>query len=177
MQHLAERGLSLPPAGCRATARCSASLQGGRRRSSPSSRACGRAGRRAQHCREVGKALAEMHLAGRRFQIARERAVLSGWRPLWDKAARSRRRGGARPSATRLRRTCHLEANWPNDLPAGVIHADLFPDNVFFLGDDLSGLIDFYFACNDLLAYDVAICLNAWCFERIIPSTSPRARR
>ncbi len=60
----------------------------------------------------------------------------------------------------------HLEAHWPKDLPAGVIHADLFPDNVFFLGDKLSGLIDFYFACNDLLAYDVSICLNAWCFEK-----------
>jgi homoserine kinase type II len=59
-----------------------------------------------------------------------------------------------------------LHASWPSTLPTGVIHADLFPDNVFFLGDSLSGLIDFYFACIDALAYDVAICLNAWCFEQ-----------
>ena len=58
-----------------------------------------------------------------------------------------------------------LQANWPKSLPEGVAHADLFPDNVFFVGDKLSGLIDFYFACDDFLAYDLAICLNAWCFE------------
>ena len=70
----------------------------------------------------------------------------------------------------------HLEQNWPKDLPKGIIHADLFPDNVFFLHDELTGLIDFYFACNDFWAYDLAICLNAWCFEPDLSFNVTKAR-
>ncbi len=121
----------------------------------------------ARHCREVGKALAALHLAGEGFEIERPNALsVEGWKVLWDKAeARADEveaglREEIRPEID------FLAAHWPKDLPAGVIHADLFQDNVFFLGDELSGLIDFYFACNDLLAYDVSICLNAWCFEK-----------
>ncbi|MBW9073197.1 homoserine kinase [Agrobacterium deltaense] len=121
----------------------------------------------AKHCREVGKALAAMHLAGEGFEIKRPNALsVEGWKVLWDKSedradeVDKGLKDEIRPEID------YLAAHWPKDLPAGVIHADLFQDNVFFLGDELSGLIDFYFACNDLLAYDVSICLNAWCFEK-----------
>jgi homoserine kinase type II len=69
-----------------------------------------------------------------------------------------------------------LESAWPAELPKGVIHADLFPDNVFFRDHELSGLIDFYFACTDFLAYDIAVCLNAWCFEPDLSFNVTKAR-
>jgi homoserine kinase type II len=121
----------------------------------------------AMHCREVGKALAALHLAGADFPLSRPNALaIDGWRQLWD---------GSRDRADEVEEGLAREVDgdfevlardWPVSLPTGVIHADLFPDNVFFLGDRLSGLIDFYFACNDFYAYDIATCLNAWCFEK-----------
>lgn len=121
----------------------------------------------AKHCREVGRALAAMHLAGEGFEIRRPNALsLAGWRDLWDRSEARADEVEKGLSAEIRGEMSDLEAHWPKDLPSGVIHADLFPDNVFFIGDRLSGLIDFYFACNDLLAYDVSICLNAWCFEK-----------
>lgn len=115
------------------------------------------------HCGPVGEALAGLHLAGKDFALKRPNALsVAGWRPLFEGSRHHIDDGLAHELQAELD---FLEANWPKDLPSGVIHADLFNDNVFFLHDRLSGLIDFYFACNDLLAYDVAICLNAWCFE------------
>ena len=119
------------------------------------------------HCAAVGEALARLHLAGRGFQAeAREclvdRKLAAALRARQGRGATACGRAFAREIAKELDA---LEKSWPRELPQGVIHADLFPDNVFFLGDKLSGLIDFYFACTDTLAYDVAICLNAWCFE------------
>jgi homoserine kinase type II len=120
----------------------------------------------AAHCAGVGDALAKMHLAGHDFPLFRKNPLaVAGWRPLFDRAAD---RADSVQVGLRdfiARELDHLEAHWPSDLPLGVIHGDLFPDNVFFLGDKLSGLIDFPFSCNDILAFDVAICLNAWCFE------------
>ena len=132
---------------------------------------------RVSHCAELGKAMAELHLDGRDYDGFRKNALdVSGWRPLFDQSA-----AGADSVSPRLgqeisRELDYLEANWPQELPSGVIHADLFPDNVFFLGDELSGLIDFYFACNDAFAYDIAICLNAWCFEPDLSFNVTKAR-
>jgi homoserine kinase type II len=119
-----------------------------------------------RHCGPVGKALAGLHVAGRGFQLTRANALgPGGWRPLFDRFA-ARADEIAPGLAGTIGQELHfLDANWPTGLDQGVIHADLFPDNVFFLGDTLSGLIDFYFACNDALAYDIAVTLNAWCFE------------
>jgi len=121
----------------------------------------------AAHCAGVGEVLAKMHLAGHDFSMSRANALsVKGWRPLFDAAAARADELQHGLSGFIAAELDYLEGGvWPHDLPRGVIHADLFPDNAFFLGERLSGIIDFTFACNDTLAYDVAICLNAWCFE------------
>lgn len=119
-----------------------------------------------QHCTELGASMARLHLAGSDFDGHRTNNMsVSGWEKLVT--ATRDRADEVVPglSSTIVDELDHIGQNWPSDLPEGIIHADLFPDNVFFLGDRLSGLIDFYFACNDAFAYDIAICINAWCFE------------
>lgn len=125
-----------------------------------------------EHCGPLGEAMARMHVAGADFPHARANDLsVAGWQSLF--ATVETRADEIAPGLAQTIRTelDALTAQWPKDLPTGLIHADLFPDNVFFLPDSdsrkdrLSGLIDFYFACTDILAYDIAICLNAWCFE------------
>ena len=122
---------------------------------------------RTEHCVGVGAALARLHVAGQDFAMSRRNALtVDSWRPLL--AASAARAGEVQQglAAVLEEELDFLETNWPIELPSGICHADLFPDNVFFVGNKLSGLIDFYFACNDFFAYDLAVCLNAWCFER-----------
>ena len=129
------------------------------------------------HCREVGAAMARMHAAGSGFTLTRTNALgFAGWQPLFERFA---------ANADQIHPELHgaiageletLAPLWPTGLPAGVIHADLFPDNVFFRGETLSGLIDFYFACNDAFAYDIAIALNAWCFEQDVSFNLTKGR-
>jgi len=119
-----------------------------------------------KHCQLLGRALAEMHLAGRDFELYRPNDLsVGGWRPLFESCADRADEVAPGLAAELETELGALEQAWPGGLPEGVIHADLFPDNVFFRHGELSGFIDFYFACNDLLAYDLAVCLNAWCFE------------
>jgi len=121
---------------------------------------------RVEHCGPVGRALAELHVAGMDYAPRRVNALgAQGWRPLLSRC--EPRADEVHPGLAAELNTSltQILAAWPPALPEGHIHADLFPDNVFFLDDHLSGLIDFYFAATDFFAYDVAVCLNAWCFE------------
>ncbi|ODR97833.1 homoserine kinase [Methyloceanibacter superfactus] len=119
-----------------------------------------------EHCAGLGQVLAQFHIAGADFPMARGNDLsLPGWQALYDDVKENADTVIPGLKDEIARELAHLETHWATGLPVGVIHADLFPDNVFFLDDKVSGLIDFYFACNDMLAYDVAVCLNAWCFE------------
>jgi len=120
----------------------------------------------AQHCAALGGALAKLHLAGQDFGMTRPNALsFDSWAPLFAQAEAQADTVSDRLAERTRRELGALKDVWPQGLPTGIIHADLFTDNVFFIGAEVSGLIDFYFACTDAFAYDVAICLNAWCFE------------
>jgi homoserine kinase type II len=128
----------------------------------------GRSPRRVQgwHCAALGGALARLHLAGADFTLSRGNDLsVSGWRRLFETCRAGADSVMAGLEAELAAELDEIERCWPGALPHGVIHADLFPDNVFFEGGTLTGIIDFYFACVDVIAYDLAVCLNAWCFE------------
>ncbi|MDB5448814.1 MAG: thrB [Phenylobacterium sp.] len=118
------------------------------------------------HCREAGEGLARLHLASRGFSGARPNDLgQAAWAPMFDGLAADAE--GLKPGLAQVIQNDldELARAWPRGLPGGVIHADYFPDNVFFQAGRFAGAIDFYFACDDALAYDIAIALNAWCFE------------
>ncbi len=133
---------------------------------------------RASHCEPLGEALGALHLAGEGFRLMRANGLgPAAWGPLLDRCRPDADPALVEELDTALAAILHA---WPQGLPTGHIHADLFPDNVFFLEEGrrqrVSGLIDFYFACTDLLAYDVAVCLNAWCFEEARSFNVTKAR-
>ena len=119
-----------------------------------------------EKCRDLGIALATMHQhAG---SVTRRRPNALGpdaWQPLFDSIADKADSLQPNLGAKVQEQLDGILAQWPTNLPSGVIHADLFPNNALFVGDKLTGVIDFYFACDDIYAYDVGICINSWCFE------------
>ena len=120
----------------------------------------------AAHCRAAGEGLAWLHAAGEGFPMRRVNDLgEAAWSPLFStlkEQADALKPGLSSVIASDLGR---FDRDWPQALPAGVIHADYFPDNVFFQSGRFAGAIDFYFACTDAYAYDIAVALNAWCFE------------
>jgi len=117
-------------------------------------------------CREAGRGLAWLHEAA----LAYPRKRVNTWgQRVWDRAFQTLSADAERLkpglAAVIAGDLAHLARSWPADLPEGTIHADFFPDNVFFRDGAFAAAIDFYYACHDQLAYDVGICLNAWCFE------------
>ncbi|MEL6861785.1 MAG: homoserine kinase [Pseudomonadota bacterium] len=122
----------------------------------------------AAQCRQLGIGLARLHAASSDFEMVRENSLgPESWHGMWTgrgETADSLRPGLSEKIDADLAVIEAAKADF-SDLPRGTIHADLFPDNAFFLGDTFTGAIDFYFACTDALAYDLAVCLNAWAFE------------
>ena len=118
------------------------------------------------HCFSLGKAMAQLHLAGLDFQQTRSNSLsLEAWQGLFEQNRHQVNQVHPNMESYISEELAFITENWPRNLPTGIIHADLFIDNVFFLDDEVSGIIDFYFACTDQLVYDIAITLNAWCFE------------
>jgi homoserine kinase type II len=177
MQHLASRGIACPLPVAGRDGRALRMLCG--RHAAITTFLPGIWPRRVQqaHCAPLGEAMARLHLAGADFAPARPNALgPNAWMPLLKKCAGRAEDVQPGLEAELAEATQSILDSWPGDLPRGHIHADLFPDNVFFLDGRVSGLIDFYFACTDLYAYDIAVCLNAWCFEPDFSFNATKAR-
>jgi homoserine kinase type II len=118
------------------------------------------------HCREAGAGLAWLHEAGAGYGRSRVNDLgHDRWAGIFAPLGEAAERLKPGLAATIRSDLGRIDEAWPRDLPAGVIHADFFPDNVFFTAGRFAGAIDFYFACTDAYAYDIAVALNAWCFE------------
>jgi homoserine kinase type II len=120
----------------------------------------------SSQARTVGAALAQLHLALSDFPLTRDNDLgPRDWALMWEGRSDDANYLEIGTAAAIQSDLAIIAMDWPTDLPKGTIHADLFPDNVLYIGDTVSGLIDFYFACTDFFAYDIAVMLNAWCFE------------
>ena len=120
----------------------------------------------SEDCFEIGKTAAQLHELTEQFNLSRKNNLsIESWMNIFKKTIKEK----IYLDETIIKKTrdylFFLEKNWPKNLPQGIIHADLFPDNIFFMSNKISGIIDFYFACNDFFAYEIAICFNSICFD------------
>lgn len=124
-----------------------------------------------EDCNQVGSSMGLMHLSSKDYELQRDNSLsIKGWQTLIESCNNSvpvKVLDKLQPELMKeLQNSFDFVAKfWPHDLPKGFIHGDLFPDNVFFINDKITGVIDFYFSCTDMLAYDLAIAINAWCFD------------
>ena len=119
-----------------------------------------------RHCQQLGKQLALFHINTFNFKLSRQNSLSQKhWINLFENLRNTKDTKYQKLFDIINLEINFLEKNWPKDLPSGIIHADVFQDNVFFNNNIFSGIIDFYFACNDYYAYELAICINAWCFN------------
>ena len=119
-----------------------------------------------EKCKALGQILARLHLNTAGINRSRQNALgPASWQSLLNNIGQRANEIVPKMQNHAQNRLNSILDAWPKDLPCGIIHADLFPNNVLFMGDNLTGVIDFYFACEDILAYDIGICLNSWCFE------------
>ncbi len=118
------------------------------------------------NCKQIGIYTAKLHLITKNLSGKRENKLsVNSWRNLYNKVKiNSYKIHNNLPNIVE-KNLIDVEKNWPKNIPSGIIHADLFPDNIFFKNNKLSGIIDYYFSCNDFYAFEIAICLNALCFE------------
>jgi homoserine kinase type II len=120
----------------------------------------------ADECHEVGIYTAKLHVITKNLSGSRENKLsVNSWRNIYEKVKKNCSK--IHPSLPQIieKNLLQIEENWPKDIPSGIIHADLFPDNIFFKNNKMSGIIDYYFSCKDAYAFEIAICLNALCFE------------
>jgi homoserine kinase type II len=120
----------------------------------------------SEDCFEVGKIAAQLHKITKKFNINRKNNLsIENWQNIFEKTIKQK----IDLDESIIKKTRNylnfLKDKWPKNLPQGIIHADLFPDNIFFIDNKVSGIIDFYFACNDFFAYEIAICINSICFD------------
>jgi homoserine kinase type II len=120
----------------------------------------------ADECREVGTYTAKLHLITKNLSGSRENKLsVNSWRNIYEKVKKNCSKIHSNLPQIIEKNLLEIEENWPKDIPSGIIHADLFPDNIFFKNNKMSGIIDYYFSCKDAYAFEIAICLNALCFE------------